>query len=431
MKPPIISRTRHLILERTTLVPDRAAVTDSPYAWFRLGVALLLSSIGGVGMWSMVASLPAAQIEFGIARGDASLPYSFCMIGFALGGVLMGRMTDRLGVMLPVLGGTVSLTLGYIAAGFATTLWQFGLAYGVLIGLFGCSATFVPLMADVSHWFDRRRGLAVTICASGNYVAGAFWPPVVTHFISAAGWRQTHLDIAMFCAATMLPLALLLRRRPPLHGLSAGGRAPVRTQSSLGVSPGVLQAALALAGVCCCVAMSMPQVQIVAYCGDMGYGVAAGARMLSLMLACGVVSRIGSGFIADRIGGLWTLLLGSLAQMTALVLYLLMNGLTSLYIISALFGLFQGGIVPCYAIIVREHFPANQAGARVGIVIMATLFGMALGGWMSGAIFDLTGSYRAAFGNGVAWNVGNALIVLWLLLKPLPRMARERSGAQA
>jgi len=149
------------------------------------------------------------------------------------------------------------------------------------------------------------------------------------------------------------------------------------------------------------------------------------------MLACGVVSRIGSGFIADRIGGLWTLLLGSLAQMTALVLYLLMNGLTSLYIISALFGLFQGGIVPCYAIIVREHFPAKQAGMRVGIVIMATLFGMALGGWMSGAIFDLTGSYRAAFANGVAWNVGNALIVLWLLLKPLPRMARERSSAQA
>ena len=410
---------------------ERGAESDSPYSWFRLGVALLLSSIGGVGMWSMVASLPAAQVEFGIARGDASLPYSCCMIGFALGGVLMGRMTDRLGVMLPVLGGTVSLTLGYLAAGFATTLWEFALAYGVLIGLFGCSATFVPLMADVSHWFDRRRGLAVTICASGNYVAGAFWPPVVTHFIGAAGWRQTHLDIALFCAATMLPLALLLRRRPPLHGLSTGGRTPVRTAGSLGVSPGVLQTALALAGVCCCVAMSMPQVQIVAYCGDMGYGVAAGARMLSLLLACGVVSRIGSGFIADRIGGLWTLLLGSLAQMTALVLYLLMNGLTSLYIISALFGLFQGGIVPCYAIIVREHFPAKQAGMRVGIVIMATLFGMALGGWMSGAIFDLTGSYRAAFANGVAWNVGNALIVLWLLLKPLPRMARERSSAQA
>jgi MFS family permease len=431
-----VRRVRHHhLFERGPLIPERGSLIDSPYSWFRLGVALLLSSIGGVGMWSMVATLPAAQIEFGITRGDASLPYSLCMLGFAVGGVLMGRIADRLGVMLPVLGGAVSLTLGYFAAGFATTLWQFALAYGVLIGLFGCSATFVPLVADVSHWFDRRRGLAVTICASGNYVAGAFWPPVVTHFIGTAGWRQTHLDIALFCAVTMLPLALLLRRRAPLHSPSSDGGTPARAPTSLGIRPGTLQTALALAGVCCCVAMSMPQVQIVAYCGDMGYGVAAGAQMLSLMLACGVVSRIGSGFIADRIGGLRTLMLGSLAQMTALVLYLLMNGLTSLYIISALFGLFQGGIVPSYAIIVREHFPARQAGTRVGIVIMATLFGMALGGWMSGAIFDLTGSYRAAFANGVAWNIGNALIVLWLLLKPLPRFARgraaKRTGASA
>jgi len=384
-------------------------------------------------MWSMVATLPAAQVEFGITRGDASLPYSLCMLGFAVGGVLLGRVSDRLGVMLPVLGGTISLALGYLAAGFATTVWQFALAYGVLIGLFGCSATFVPLLADASHWFDRRRGLAVTICASGNYIAGAFWPPVVAHFIATAGWRQTHLYIAAFCVMTMLPLALLLRRRPPLHGTGAAAAPSFRSPAALALSPGSLQAALALAGLCCCVAMSMPQVQIVAYCGDMGYGVAAGARMLSLMLACGVVSRIGSGFIADRIGGLRTLLLGSLAQMTALVLYLMMNGLTSLYVISALFGLFQGGIVPCYALIVREHFPARQAGTRVGIVMMATLFGMALGGWMSGAIFDLTGSYRAAFANGVAWNIGNSLIVLWLLLmlKPLPRVTRERSGAPA
>ena len=161
----------------------------------------------------------------------------------------------------------------------------------------------------------------------------------------------------------------------------------------------------------------MPQVHIVAYCGDLGYGVARGADMLSLMLACGIVSRIGSGFIADRIGGLRTLLLGSLAQMTALMLYLMMDGLTSLYVISALFGLFQGGIVPSYAIIIRECFPAREAGARVGLVIMATLFGMALGGWMSGWIFDLTGSYRAAFANGVAWNFSNALIVSSLLMQ--------------
>ncbi len=370
--------------------------------------------------WSVVVALPAVQAEFGAERSSASLPFTLTMIGYALGGVLLGRVADRVGVMLPVIGGAVALMLGYFAAASATTLWQFALAYGVLIGLLGCAATFVPLIADVSHWFDRRRGIAVAICASGNYVAGAFWPPVVEHFIGTVGWRATHLGIGAFCGVTMVPLALLLRRRPPMHGVSGVPAAAPPKLGTLGLRPSVLQAVLALAGVSCCVAMSMPQVHIVAYCGDLGYGVARGAQMLSLMLACGIVSRIGSGFIVDRIGGLGTLLLGSLAQMAALMLYLLMDGLTSLYVISALFGLFQGGIVPSYAIIIRECFPAREAGARVGVVMMATLFGMALGGWMSGWIFDLTGSYRLAFANGVAWNLLNVLIALWLILKPLP-----------
>jgi len=213
---------------------------------------------------------------------------------------------------------------------------------------------------------------------------------------------------------TMLPLSLALRGHAPVR--AAGMAAPARQRlGTLGLSPGTLQGVVAMAGVCCCVAMSMPQVHIVAYCGDLGYGVARGAQMLSLMLACGIVSRIGSGFIADRLGGLATLVIGSAAQMTALTLYLMTDGLTSLYVVSALFGLFQGGLVPSYAIVIRECFPAREAGARVGIVMMATLLGMALGGWMSGAIYDLTGSYRAAFANGVAWNGINLVIVLWLL----------------
>jgi MFS family permease len=137
--------------------------------------------------------------------------------------------------------------------------------------------------------------------------------------------------------------------------------------------------------------------------------------MLSLMLACGIVSRLVSGLICDRIGGVRTLLLGSVLQGTALLLFLPFDGLVSLYAVSALFGLFQGGIVPSYAIIVREHFPPAEAGARVGTVLMATLFGMALGGWMSGKVFDLTGSYQAAFVNGIAWNLLNLSIALVLL----------------
>jgi MFS family permease len=221
----------------------------------------------------------------------------------------------------------------------------------------------------------------------------------------------------------MIPLALVLRGRPPAYALSSTRQFATAAQGSLGLSPGALQMLLGIAGFACCVAMSMPQVHIVAYCGDLGYGVERGAQMLSLMLGLGIISRIGSGFIADRIGGVRTLLLGSLAQMLALLLYLGFSGLTSLYVISALFGLFQGGIVPSYAIIVREYFPAREAGMRFGIVIMATLFGMAFGGWISGVIFDVTGSYNAAFANGVLWNLLNACIALALLTRSARRVA--------
>jgi MFS family permease len=190
----------------------------------------------------------------------------------------------------------------------------------------------------------------------------------------------------------------------------------------------MLQALLAVAGLACCVAMSMPQVHIVAYCGDLGYGVANGARMLSLMMGCGIISRVASGFIADRLGGMATLAIGSAAQMTALSLYLTSDGLVSLYVFSAMFGLFQGGLVPSYAIVIRENFPASQAGTRVGFVMMMTLLGMALGGWMSGAIFDLTGSYRAAFANGVAWNALNLAIAMFLLSRGRGRSALRAVG---
>ena len=381
----------------------------------RLVVTLLLSTIGGVGMWSVVVALPAVQAEFGVARADASLPYTLTMIGFGLTGILMGRLSDRFGIMVPVIVGTIAMALGYAAASSAASLWQYTLAQGLLVGA-GSSATFAPLLAHTSMWFTRRRGIAVGIFASGNYLAGTVWPPVVQHFIESVGWRESYFGIGVFCAASMLPLALLLRRPPPLIELQpSGSRAtPARSTPVLGLSNGALQSLLIVAGVSCCVAMSMPQVHLVAYCSDLGYGPARGAQMLSLMLACGIVSRLTFGVICDHIGGLRTLLLGSALQGMALLLFLPFDGLVSLYVISALFGLFQGGIVPSYAIIVREYFSPKEAGARVATVITATLFGMALGGWMSGAIFDLTGSYKAAFINGILWNLMNLSIALWL-----------------
>jgi MFS family permease len=391
--------------------------------------ALALMTIGGSGMYAITVVLPRVQSDFGVSRSDASLPYTFTMIGFGLGGILMGRLSDRYGVMVPVIVGALGLSAGFVAAGSAGSLWQFNLAQGLLIGLLGTSATFAPLVADISLWFTRRRGIAVAICISGNYLAGALWPTVMQHYIDRVGWRHTYIGIGVFCLAAMLPLALAaLRRRPPVLELPApepGTRATGSTDT-LGLSPRALQALLCVAGVSCCVAMSMPQVHIVAYCGDLGYGPARGAEMLSLMLGFGIVSRLASGWISDHIGGLRTLLLGSTLQMIALLLFLPFRGLVSLYVVSALFGLFQGGIVPAYALIVREHFTPREAGARMGTVLMATLFGMALGGWMSGAIFDLTGSYRAAFVNGIAWNFVNLAIVAALLYRSRARTAFAR-----
>jgi MFS family permease len=393
---------------------DAHARPETAYAWARLAASLALMTIGGAGMYAVAVALPPVQAEFGVARSGASLPYAATMIGFGLGGILMGRLSDRFGVMVPVLIGAVCLGLGFIAAGNAQGLWQFILVQGLLIGLLGTSATFAPLVADASMWFTRRRGIAVAICASGNYLAGAVWPPLLQHFFDASGWRATFTGVGVFALLTMVPLAFALRRRPPVPDFHSETHLQKR---HLDVPPRTLTALLCVAGLACCVAMSMPQVHIVAYCGDLGFAAARGAEMLSIMLGFGIVSRLVSGWICDRIGGLRTLLLGSALQGVALFLFLPFNGLASLYVVSALFGLFQGGIVPSYAIIVREYFPPAEAGAKVGIVIMFTLLGMALGGWLTGVIFDWTGSYRAAFLHGIGWNLLNMAIAATLLYR--------------
>jgi MFS family permease len=397
--------------------PERRAESrvDSPYAWFRLAVAVTVATIGGVGLWSIQVALPTVQAEFGVARGGATLPYTMTMVGLVFGSLIMGKLSDRFGIVLPVVAGAFALAVGYIAASFAPTLWAFAMIYGLVIGFIGSAAMFGPLIADTSLWFNRRRGLAIALCASGNYIAGTVWPPIIEHFISTVGWRQTHIGIGLFCLATVLPLALLLRRPPPRQepGIAVTGGGD--SQRTLGLSPNLTQGLIVLMGLSCCVAMSMPQVHIVAYCVDLGYGPARGAEMLSLMLGFGALSRFASGWILDRIGGLRTLLLGSVLQAVALAFYLPFDGLASLYLISAVFGLVQGGIVPSYPFIVRELFPAKEAGFRISLALSATLAGMALGGWMSGAIFDLTGSYQAALLNGIAWNLLNMAIAFWLL----------------
>jgi MFS family permease len=375
--------------------------------------------LGNSAMYTMSVVLPAVQAEFGVSRAYASLPYAAMMICLGVGGVWMGKLADRWGIARVLWVGAFGVCAGFVLAALAPNIWMFGLAHGLLLGLLGGATTFAPLIADTSLWWNRRRGIAVAICSSGNYLAGVVWPPLVQHGIAGIGWRHTYIGMGLVCGIGMALLTFLMRQRPPAiaHAVpSTTGGAPVKVpgERPFGLPPGQAQLLLCVAGVGCCVAMSMPQVHIVAYCTDLGYGAARGAEMLSLMLAAGIASRLISGWICDHIGGIRTLLLGAALQGLALLLFLPFNGLVPLYVISALFGLFQGGIVPAYAIIVREHFAPREAGARVGAVIMATLLGMALGGWLSGWIFDLTGSYRAAFINGIAWNLLNLSITGFL-----------------
>jgi len=392
--------------------PDTAI--DSPQAAWRLLTTLLLMLLGNSGMYVVSVVLPEVQTEFGVSRADASIPYTLSMLGFGIGGMWMGRWADRFGIARVAALGAVGVASGFVLAGVSGGIVGFALAQG-LLGLLGIASTFAPLLADTAQWWNKRRGIAVAVCASGNYLAGTLWPPIAQWGVTQVGWRTTYICIGLFCGIGMGLLALRMRTKPPAAAAATVNRqGVVASDRPFGMSVMQAQWLLSVAGVACCVAMAMPQVHIVAYCSDLGFGAARGAEMLSLMLACGIVSRLVSGVICDRIGGIRTLLLGSALQGIALMMFLPFDGLVPLYLVSAMFGLFQGGIVPSYAIIVREHFPAKEAGARTGTIIMATLVGMALGGWLSGKIFDVTGSYHAAFTNGIAWNALNFGIVLWL-----------------
>jgi MFS family permease len=401
------------------------SVLDSRYSWFRLAVTLAVAVVLNFGTWAFILVLPDVQREFGLDRGSVSLPYTATMIGFAAGNLLMGRFVDRFGMTAVLLGSVALFAAGFWAAAATHSIVLLALLQAVLG--FGSAASFGPLIADVSHWFFRRRGIAVAVTASGNYLSGAVWPLVIGGFLAQNGWRETYQLVGVAGLVLVVPLALLLRRRLPEAARAVADARAQANASAVAFSPRTLQWLLALAGLACCTAMSMPQVHIVAYCADLGYGPAVGAEMLSLMLFGGVASRLMSGFLADRFGGVRTVLVGSALQCLALFLYLPFDALVPLYVVSLIFGLSQGGIVPGYAVIVREFLPAREAGARVGMVLMATVLGMALGGWMSGWIYDLTGSYRMAFLNGIAWNILNLAIAVLLLV----RAGRGRALAAA
>ena len=388
---------------------------DSLYSWTRLFIALLLATVGNIGMWVVVIVLPDIQQEFKIDRGTASIPFAFTMVGFAIGNWVMGHVVDRYGITKTIILAATVNTAGYIAAMYVNSVYYLSILQ-FFIGL-GTAAAFGPLIADTSHWFLKRRGIAVALIASGNYFSGAIWPPLFNNTLQSDGWRDVYWILALSTVFIMIPLSFLLAKKISEETARISDAASSDKRQNVSISPKALTILLSIAGIGCCVAMSMPQVHIVAFCIDLGFGPAVGAEMLSLMLIGGIISRLINGLIADKLGGVYTLLIGSTLQCIALFLYLPFDGLVSLYIVSLVFGLSQGGIVPSYAIIIREYLPGADAGARVGFVMMCTIMGMAIGGWMSGWIYDLTGSYAAAFWNGIVWNFLNIAIVLFLITR--------------
>jgi MFS family permease len=399
------------------------------YPLIRLTTALALMTLGCSAMYAGVMVLEPLALELGTGRGNSSLIYGTFMIGFALGGVLMGRLADRMGIMIPALIGSLALPAGFYLAAHASSILEICLAFSLLCGFLGSSFSMAPLIADISHWFNRRRGLAVGIAFSGSYIAGAIWPPILQRMFDAQGWRESFIDLAVITLILMALLSLLLYPKPPTNEQLPTAGSANSTLTNSAISAGTLQSLICLAGFGCCVAMAMPQIHIVPYVMDLGHPAIRGAEMLGLMLGFGVISRVGSGWLSDRIGGLATLLLGSALQLAVLIAFLTGNSLVFLYGISSAFGLSQGGIVPSYTIILRAFFPPKQAGWRISTSFLFTVAGMAFGGWIAGLLYDLTGSYTVSFLNAIGFNILNLWIAASLLKKH--RMIRTVASASA
>ena len=385
---------------------------ETSYGWVVVLASLALHSISLGAPTILFVALKPIAADLDTVRAVPSLAYSLLMIGTGIGGIAMGRWMDKHGVMHPVLFGSVMIGLGALLASYAEGQWSLFIASGLLMGLLGKAAMIAPLVANVTRWFDRRRGLAVAIITSGQGLAGAIWPTVVQYFNGLVGWRGTFLYFSIFVAVTMVPIAFLLRPRAPISAedRAAGIRSDERRRV-LDLPPHAAQGLLWLATIGCCAAMSVPIVHLVSHVTDQGYTLEQGAHVLSVLFAAAFVSRICFGMLADRIGPTRTLLIGSASMAVMLLAFAFTTSYPGLFAAALLFGLGFSGIMPCYPLLIRLLFPANEAGGRIAGQYLFSAAGMALGGWLGGVIFDMTGSYSPAFLVAFAFNVMNFVVI--------------------
>jgi len=403
---------------------SETASIESRYGWWVVVATTLMISVAFGSGYLVVVGLKPIAADFGWPRQIPSAGYAAAMFGAGVGGILMGLWSDRRGMAGPAMTGAVCLGLGLIAVSQSNSMVTFLGAQLFIVGLLGNGTMTSPLLTNVTHWFDRRMGMAIAIASCGQALAGAIWPPIFRFAMDQYGWRETIFAYGVFSMATLIPLALVMRRPSPrmLSGGTAANevaRAPTVAEQAqarvLGLRPNTAFAMLCAAILGCCVAMSMPLVHIDSFCSDLGFSAARGAEMLSLLLFSAFFSRLAYGWLADRVGGLKTLLLGSSLQMLGLAFYVNTESLQGLYLVSIFYGLGYGGVVPMYAIIIRELFPSGQAGWRMGVIFLFGTLGMAAGGYLGGVIFDWTATYRLAFLTGVAFNLCNLALVIFMV----------------
>jgi len=399
--------------------PEIADSVETPYSWAVAIASLATLALAMGANYLAVVGVPFFEADMGWSRSAATSIYTATTLGAGVGGILMGYCASRIGVRRALTIAAASIAGGCALAAQADTLPAMLAPVFLFVGMFGMGCGFAPLIANVTLWFDRNRGLAIAIVACGQTVAGGIWNLAFEPLIAEHGWRAVYIGYGLFAAAAILPLSLVHRRQPPeLQRILANSGAPPKRDTP-DVDPNLMTLLLGMAIVGCCVAMSMPVAQMVAYCSTLGYGTSTGAEILSLLLICSGVSRLGFGLVSDRIGGLNTILIGATLQAFALSLFIFIDARDQLYMISALFGLVFGGIVPAYGLAVRELFPVRQAQTRTGIVYFFGYIGMGGGGLIGGFVYDVTLNYPTAFAVGVAFNLVN--IALIILIKGLAR----------
>ena len=401
-----------------TIASYRLPSIESRASWVAAGITLAILSLVYGSTLVIVVGLRAMEADLGVPRSVLALAGSLTWVGTGLGGIAMGWLADRIGIRNSVLMGAIMVAAG-LALCATGRIWALYLGQGALIGFFGMGAIYPPLLIYVSRWFDRRRGTAVALISSGQYVAGVVWPAVFERLISGPGWRAVYLVFAVIVFLGVLPLTLLfLKPAPsPVFAGTTAGRATARHRQVLGLPPNAVQAILCVAGACCCVPMSIPQGHLVAFCGDIGLGAATGAMMLSVLLGCAFFSRQFWGAFADRHGGLKTVLAGSACQAVSIGAFLLTQNEAGLFLIAAAYGFGFSGIIPAYVIAIRDLFPSSEASWRVPLVLFTAMSGMAFGSWFAGALYDHFGYYAPAFGSGVLFNVLNLALIGFLVAR--------------